>query len=632
MLTFCSKTPPVPAKINYFDLNVNLNERSRNLIEKEMAFLASKRQYVDKKLANMAIYFPIIEQIFGEEGIPKDFKYLCAQESNFVADAVSSSNAVGFWQFKEATATDFGLTVYKNIDERKNIVSSTRAAAKYLKKGNVAYQNWVSTLLSYRLGATGAKPFIPNSWYNAAEITITEDTDWYVIRNIAHFLYFKSELETYSPSGDYLFIYNRPGGKTFTEIAQELKLDVAYLKQQNLWCNTEQIPDDKNYILTVIVKKTNTLPKSGPETVLNGPFFDIETGYPILEINTEDSKKDTVFYYINGKKGILSKKGDTPEIIAKRAGVDLKYFLSYNDIDKNSPIIEKTVYYLKAKRRKAKAEFHTVKPGQNLWLISQMNGIKLKRLKRLNRLDKNEGLQIGRILHLRKRRKNSEAIQFDKSIKIPKGETYAPNTKPMIIENAQATAPSTTKKSEPKVEIEPVKTNVIDVPDGPARQVVVNQQTDIEKQNGAPKVQYKSVPNEPEKESKIETKQPVTTYNSSGLHVVKKGDTIYGISKMYGISTSDLQKWNGITDFSITENQTLIVKSPKLEAPKTNVVATPAYTKPTNTNQTFHIVQKGENLFRISLKYKVTLASLKKANNLTGDQVNEGQNLIIPKP
>ena len=192
--SYSQTLPAVPKRITMFDLNIVLEENTRKTIEKEMAFLASKRLYVDAKLAKMSVYFPIIETIFEQEGVPKEFKYLCAQESSFIADAVSTSNAVGFWQFKSGTAIDYGLRVDDMVDERKNIVASTRAAAYYLKKNNKTYQNWVSTLLSYRLGLTGAKNQVPADWTNASEITIGNDIDWYVIRNIAHYIFFENEL------------------------------------------------------------------------------------------------------------------------------------------------------------------------------------------------------------------------------------------------------------------------------------------------------------------------------------------------------------------------------------------------------------------------------------------------------
>ena len=89
----------------------------------------------------MHLYFPIIENIFKEEGVPDDFKYLSLQESGLISDAVSTSNAVGFWQFKDFTAREVGLRVDKQIDERKNIVSSTRGAAVYLKRNNFLMNN-----------------------------------------------------------------------------------------------------------------------------------------------------------------------------------------------------------------------------------------------------------------------------------------------------------------------------------------------------------------------------------------------------------------------------------------------------------------------------------------------------------
>ena len=63
----------------------------------------------------------MIERILKEEEMPDDLKYLALQESALIPDAVSSSNAVGFWQFKKETAEDYGLTVNDKIDERKNM-------------------------------------------------------------------------------------------------------------------------------------------------------------------------------------------------------------------------------------------------------------------------------------------------------------------------------------------------------------------------------------------------------------------------------------------------------------------------------------------------------------------------------
>jgi membrane-bound lytic murein transglycosylase D len=72
------------------------------------------------------LYFPIIERIFAEERVPDAIKYLAIQESSLIPDAVSSANAVGYWQFKDFTAREVGLRVDRQVDERKNIVSASQ--------------------------------------------------------------------------------------------------------------------------------------------------------------------------------------------------------------------------------------------------------------------------------------------------------------------------------------------------------------------------------------------------------------------------------------------------------------------------------------------------------------------------
>ena len=78
-------------------------------------------------------YFPVIEPILKEEGIPDDFKYLAVIESG-LTQAVSPAKAVGFWQILEGTGKEYGLEINDNVDERYDIEKSTRVAADYLKE------------------------------------------------------------------------------------------------------------------------------------------------------------------------------------------------------------------------------------------------------------------------------------------------------------------------------------------------------------------------------------------------------------------------------------------------------------------------------------------------------------------
>lgn len=97
-------------------------------------------------------YFPIIEPILKENGVPDDFKYLAVIESSLNHRAVSSAGAVGLWQFMPKTGESYGLEVGTEVDERYSIEKSTVATCKYLKNAYAKYGSWTSTALSYNAG------------------------------------------------------------------------------------------------------------------------------------------------------------------------------------------------------------------------------------------------------------------------------------------------------------------------------------------------------------------------------------------------------------------------------------------------------------------------------------------------
>lgn len=97
-------------------------------------------------------YFPIIEPILKEQGIPDDFKYLALIESGLIPTVVSPAGAVGFWQFMAPTAKDYKLEVNKEVDERYNIEKSTYAACKYLKDSYKKFGTWALVAASYNAG------------------------------------------------------------------------------------------------------------------------------------------------------------------------------------------------------------------------------------------------------------------------------------------------------------------------------------------------------------------------------------------------------------------------------------------------------------------------------------------------
>jgi len=143
--------PEVPHKMNFAGITLTIRDDARREIQKDVDALMQSPKHYQIKVERAKAYFPIIEKIFAEEKLPDDFKYLVLQESALIGNAVSVSNAVGFWQFKDFTAKEVGMRVDDLIDERMNIVSATRGAARYIKKNNYQFEvdkNFLSVIKS----------------------------------------------------------------------------------------------------------------------------------------------------------------------------------------------------------------------------------------------------------------------------------------------------------------------------------------------------------------------------------------------------------------------------------------------------------------------------------------------------
>ena len=131
-------------------------------------------------------YFPLIEPILKEYGVPDDMKYLCAAESNLVPTVKSPAGALGLWQFMEATAKEYGLRVTDEIDERADPVKSTRAACRMLLSNFSELHSWSLVAASYNGGLARVKKVREqqhqSSYY---DLRWAEETGRYVFRCVA---------------------------------------------------------------------------------------------------------------------------------------------------------------------------------------------------------------------------------------------------------------------------------------------------------------------------------------------------------------------------------------------------------------------------------------------------------------
>lgn len=130
-------------------------------------------------------YFPIMEPILKEYGVPDDFKYLAVAESG-LEHVVSPAGATGFWQIMKATAQEYGLEVNNNVDERYHIEKATRVACQYLKNSKERFGSWTLAAASYNAGNSGISRELKrqevDDYY---DLLLNPETSRYVFRIIA---------------------------------------------------------------------------------------------------------------------------------------------------------------------------------------------------------------------------------------------------------------------------------------------------------------------------------------------------------------------------------------------------------------------------------------------------------------
>ncbi len=125
----------------------------------------SKRQKESfaRALARSGKYFSMMARVLREEGLPEDFAYLALVESYFSPQAFSRAGAVGLWQLVPATARKYGLKIDRWVDERRDPIKSTHAAAAYLKDLHGAFDRWYFATAAYNAGQGAMEKVMQNS-------------------------------------------------------------------------------------------------------------------------------------------------------------------------------------------------------------------------------------------------------------------------------------------------------------------------------------------------------------------------------------------------------------------------------------------------------------------------------------
>lgn len=508
--TLLAQIPQVPSQLEFADLTVKITPQAQREIQLDVDAQYRNPTYFKVKQDRINLYMPIVERELRNQGVPEDMKYLVIQESGLIPDAVSTSNAVGFWQFKQGTAEEVGLRVDAQVDERKNIASSSRGAALYLKKHNYTLDNWMTALVSYQMGLGGAKAYFGNQLSGKKIIEVDRNTHWYFKKYLAHKIAYENQIGMFV-SNQKLVEMPVQGPVTMAALSKRFGVSEDHLKEFNKWAGNGRVPAGTFTIFYIkeaslpiepTLIKTEEKPKKAQQStasVKNSPVYKQANSYPRIAGNTTKANEPNQIS-VNELDGVLAAKTSSPGKFADDLGIKEKKFLKVNDMSDGDRIESGNYYYTEKKKASAEVETHLVLPGETLWSISQKYGIRLAALKSKNRIRKDSELKVGMLLNLREPRKRGEEI-------------------PII----------------------------------PISQPVQQSKTVIASSETKPLEVKPSVQNE-----RITETQPDRV-----THTVVQGETLFAISRKYGVSVENLKNWNSIGSQNIISvGQKLVIFKP----------------------------------------------------------------------
>ncbi len=180
-------SPTVPQEISFAGQTIRFDRYDyRERMDRELLSFTYMHSTTMLSIKRANRYFPIIEPILKECGIPDDFKYLAVIESGLNHLAKSPAGAAGMWQFMQSTGRQYGLEVNQNIDERYHVEKATRAACRYLHDSYERYGNWLSVAAAYNAGQARISSQLQKQMAtHAADLWLVEETSRYMFRLLA---------------------------------------------------------------------------------------------------------------------------------------------------------------------------------------------------------------------------------------------------------------------------------------------------------------------------------------------------------------------------------------------------------------------------------------------------------------
>lgn len=310
-----------------------------------------RRKLVENMLGIGKYYFPIFDDILERYGVPLEFRYLPVIESALNARAVSRAGAAGLWQFMPSTGRMYGLEVNTLVDERRDPVKSTKAAARYLKDLYRIYGDWHLAIAAYNCG--------PGTVNRAIRRSGGKKNYWQI------YDYLPAETRSYVPifiAANYVMTYYQQHNLCPAEVDMPVHTDTIVVKGRTTFNRISEItgvPIDELEILNPQYRR-NIIP--GEKYTLRLP------GHAMSKfIAMEDSA------YSNGG-GDFQSSSETMSEAESRS-----YTPSSSATSSRSNSVSSS-------RSRGKNVYHKVRRGENLGSIARRYNVTISQIKKWNHL------------------------------------------------------------------------------------------------------------------------------------------------------------------------------------------------------------------------------------------------------
>jgi membrane-bound lytic murein transglycosylase D len=324
-------------------------------------------------------YRKMIENILTEHGVPKELYYLAFIESGFASHATSHASAVGIWQFIRPTGVRYGLTVNNVLDERRDPVLATHAAAQYLGDLFRVYQSWYLAMASYNAGEARIMGAIMRSntrdfWQLVHKRALPDETMNYIPKFIAAVIVGEN-LEKYGFSAQKDEDWTEtaeikvPAFLRLNDIARTVGVSVSELESLNPSLrrkHTVSTPRESN--LRIWQKDLQKFSESTEKLAALPRSRAIES----IAVAAAKSSADQTFYY-------RVKRGDSLRKIAQAHGVSIRDLKAMNQL-RSSKIIRGQRLLISH----ASTKNYRVQRGDNLQKIADKFGMTVQQLKTIN--------------------------------------------------------------------------------------------------------------------------------------------------------------------------------------------------------------------------------------------------------